>query len=52
MSLTSSAVAELVGTGFLVASVVGSGISVVRLTDDAGLQLLVNSVATGRSWPR
>ncbi|WP_232676557.1 aquaporin [Nocardioides sp. R-C-SC26] len=39
--------AELVGTGLLVATVVGSGISATRLTDDVGLQLLVNSLATG-----
>jgi glycerol uptake facilitator-like aquaporin len=42
------AVAELVGTGFLVAAVIGSGIAATRLSpDDAGLQLLQNSLATG-----
>jgi glycerol uptake facilitator-like aquaporin len=42
------AVAELVGTAFLVAAVVGSGIAAQRLSpDDAGLQLLENSIATG-----
>src|ERR1022692_3784758 len=40
--------AELVGTAFLVAAVVGSGIAAVRLSpDDVGLQLLENSVVTG-----
>ena len=41
------AVAELVGTAFLVTAVIGSGIMATRLTDDVGLQLLANSVATG-----
>jgi glycerol uptake facilitator-like aquaporin len=42
------AVAELIGTGFLVAAVVGSGIAAQRLSpDDVGLQLLENSLATG-----
>ena len=41
-------VAELVGTAFLVAAVVGSGIAAQRLSpDDVGLQLLENSSATG-----
>lgn len=39
--------AELVGTAFLVATVVGSGIMATRLTDDVALQLLANSIATG-----
>jgi glycerol uptake facilitator-like aquaporin len=40
--------AELVGTAFLVAAVVGSGVAAQRLSpDDVGLQLLENSVATG-----
>jgi glycerol uptake facilitator-like aquaporin len=40
--------AEGVGTGFLVAAVVGSGIAAQRLSpDDLGLQLLENSFATG-----
>ncbi len=41
------AVAELVGTAFLVMAVVGSGIAATRLTTDVGLQLLANSVVTG-----
>jgi arsenate reductase len=45
--LARRAVAELVGTALLVATVVGSGIAASRLTDDAGLQLLENSIATG-----
>ena len=40
-------VAEAVGTGLLVAIVVGSGIYAQRLSTDAGLQLLENSIATG-----
>lgn len=40
-------VAEVVGTGLLVAVVVGSGIAAERLSpDDVGLQLLENSTAT------
>ena len=39
--------AELVGTGFLVATVVGSGIMATDLTNDIGLQLLANSLITG-----
>ncbi|CAL8978404.1 Aquaporin Z [Cellulomonas sp. T2.31MG-18] len=39
--------AELVGTGLLVAVVIGSGIAAVRLSPhDVGLQLLENSLAT------
>ena len=41
------AAAELVGTAFLVAAVVGSGIMATELTDDVALQLLCNSLATG-----
>ena len=41
------AAAEAIGTAFLVAAVVGSGIAAERLTDDVGLQLLENSIATG-----
>ncbi len=41
------ALAEGIGTAFLVATVVGSGIAAERLTDDVGLQLLENSIATG-----
>jgi glycerol uptake facilitator-like aquaporin len=40
--------AELVGSAFLVATVVGSGVAASRLSPgDAGLQLLENSLATG-----
>ena len=43
-----AATAEAVGTGFLVAVVVGSGIVAQRLSpNDIGLQLLENSIATG-----
>ena len=38
--------AEFLGTGFLVAGVVGSGIMAERLSDDVGLQLLENAFAT------
>jgi len=48
VDLARKAGAELVGTAFLVAAVVGSGIMATRLSpDDAGLQLLQNSIATG-----
>ena len=40
-------VAEFVGTMFLLIAVVGSGIMAQSLTDDIGLQLLQNAVATG-----
>ena len=39
--------AEALGTGFLVAAVVGSGIMGQRLTDDVALQLLCNTLPTG-----
>ena len=39
--------AEGLGTGFLVAAVLGSGVMASRLTDDAAVRLLANSVATG-----
>ncbi|MFN2562699.1 MAG: aquaporin [Jatrophihabitans sp.] len=46
--LARRALAEFVGTAFLVAAVVGSGIAAVRLSPhDVGLQLLENSVITG-----
>lgn len=38
--------AEFVGTAILIMAVVGSGIAAQRLTDDVGLQLLINAVAT------
>lgn len=42
------ALAEAVGTAFLVAAVIGSGIAAQRLSpNDAGLQLLENSLITG-----
>jgi glycerol uptake facilitator-like aquaporin len=39
--------AEALGTGFLVATVVGSGIMADRLTDDVALALLGNTIPTG-----
>lgn len=39
-------VAEFLGTALLVAVVVGSGIMAVSLTGDAGVQLLINALAT------
>lgn len=38
--------AEFVGTGLLVTVIVGSGIAAERLSTDAGLRLLENSIAT------
>ena len=38
--------AEFVGTAFLLAAVVGSGVMAETLTDDVGLQLLQNAFAT------
>jgi glycerol uptake facilitator-like aquaporin len=47
-ALVRRAAAEAVGTAFLVAAVIGSGIMATRLSpDDVGLQLLQNSIATG-----
>jgi glycerol uptake facilitator-like aquaporin len=47
-SLSRRLAAELVGTGFLVAAVVGSGIMAERLSNgNAALALLANTVATG-----
>ncbi|MFB7673107.1 aquaporin [Kitasatospora purpeofusca] len=40
------AAAEFVGTGALVAVVVGSGIQATKLSQDVGVQLLANSLAT------
>ncbi|MGK5529851.1 aquaporin [Streptomyces sp. URMC 129] len=40
------AAAELVGTAALVAVVIGSGIQATGLTDDVGVQLLANALAT------
>ncbi len=39
--------AEFVGTALLVMAVVGSGIMATNLTDDVGVQLLANAIATG-----
>lgn len=39
--------AEALGTAFLVAAVVGSGVMAVNLTRDVGLQLLGNTLPTG-----
>lgn len=47
-SLARRATAEAIGSAFLVAIVVGSGIAAQRLSpNDVGLQLLENSIATG-----
>ncbi len=47
-TLSRRLVAELLGTAFLVAAVIGSGIAASRLSPgDTGLQLLENSLATG-----
>ena len=47
-TLARRALAELLGTAFLVAAVIGSGIAAVRLSpNDVGLQLLENSLITG-----
>jgi glycerol uptake facilitator-like aquaporin len=45
--LTRRAAAEFVGTAFLVATVLGSGIMATNLTQDVGLHLLANSLITG-----
>lgn len=44
--LARRAFAEMLGTGLLVAVVVGSGIAAETLTSDVGLQLLENALAT------
>ncbi|WP_210570660.1 MIP/aquaporin family protein [Streptomyces sp. GESEQ-4] len=44
--LVARAAAELVGTAALVTVVVGSGIQATELTQDVGVQLLANSLAT------
>ncbi len=43
---TRAVAAEFIGTAFLLAAIVGSGIMAERLTDDVGLQLLQNAFAT------
>ena len=45
--LTRRLVAEALGTGLLVATVVGSGIMAERLSDDVAVQLLGNTIPTG-----
>ncbi|MCR6656561.1 MIP/aquaporin family protein [Devosia ginsengisoli] len=47
VDLGRQAVAEALGTGLLVAVVVGSGIMAERLTDDMALMLLGNTLPTG-----
>ena len=48
LDLVRKSVAELLGTAFLVAAVIGSGIAAARLSpNDVGLQLLENSLITG-----
>ena len=46
-SLSRRLAAEALGTGFLVATVVGSGIMAETLTHDVALALLANTLATG-----
>lgn len=46
IDLPRAAAAEFIGTAFLLAGVVGSGIMAENLTDDVALQLLANSTAT------
>lgn len=46
-NLTRRLAAEALGTGFLVATVVGSGIMAQTLTDDVALQLMGNTLPTG-----
>jgi arsenate reductase len=45
-SLTRRLLAEFLGSAFLAALVIGSGIAAQQLSDDTGLQLLENSAAT------
>lgn len=45
-SLARRMLAEALGSAALIATVVGSGIMATRLTDDIGVQLLINAVAT------
>lgn len=47
MDLGRKLVAEALGTGLLVATVVGSGLMAAQLTDDVALMLLCNALATG-----
>ena len=45
-STTRAVLTEAVGTAVLLMAIVGSGIAAVDLTDDAGLQLVYNAIAT------
>lgn len=45
-SLAIRMLAEALGSAGLIATVVGSGLMATRLTDDVGVQLLINAVAT------
>jgi len=48
VTVTRRTAAEFIGTAFLVAAVIGSGIAATRLSpNDVGLQLLENSIITG-----
>ena len=46
MIVLRKAFAEFLGTGTLVATVIGSGAMAANLTKDVGLQLFINTVAT------
>lgn len=46
MTLARRLIAEFLGTGLLIVSVVGSGIMATNLTDDVAVQLLANAGAT------
>ncbi len=48
-SLTGQVLAEFLGTAFLLMAIVGSGIMATSLTDDVGLQLTMNIMATAAS---
>lgn len=50
-ALARRAFAEFLGTGLLVAVVVGSGIAAQRLSSDHGLQLFENAVVTAAALP-
>jgi glycerol uptake facilitator-like aquaporin len=47
VTLSRRLVAEALGTGLLVAAVVGSGIMAARLAEDPAVALLANTIATG-----
>lgn len=46
-SLIARLSAETLGSGVLGGTVIGSGIMATQLTDDVGVQLLINAIATG-----